>query len=258
MDEHHIHGTAPSWFERAREAALEVVAPTRCAGCERPGELICPECLASMTLIDPVHACTRCGAPFGSVLCTECTGATGGASRHMDAEDAGRCLAATVYEGVVPRIIRAYKDGGERRLAGPIAELMVDAAEHAETCAPERFGSLLSGADAVTFVPATAAAYARRGFDHMEAIARAVAEVSDKPLVDALVKYGHADQRSFGREERQLHSTGLYDVVTPVAGMRLVLLDDVITTGSTMRAARGALMEAGAYPVDALVLARVW
>ena len=70
---------ADSLLGRLREAALEVLSPTRCAGCERPGALICEACLSRIEVIDPVHACTRCGAPFGDMLCTECgTGRRGG------------------------------------------------------------------------------------------------------------------------------------------------------------------------------------
>lgn len=264
-----------SWTHWLREAALEVIAPTRCAGCERPGVLICDDCLARMIPIDPVHACTRCGAPFGDLLCTECAGhegdeSTGEGLRQTPAADcieasqapsreaAGRCLAATVFEGPIPRIIRAYKDAGERRLAQPIAELMLDAAEHAEAAAPERYGGLLSAADAVTFVPVTAAAFARRGFDHMELIATAFARMAGLPVVDALVKHGHSDQRALGRAARQAYAQGVYEVVEPVAGKRLLLLDDVITTGATTRAVRAALLDAGTAAVDVLALARVW
>ena len=262
-----------SFMGRLREAALEVLSPTRCAGCERPGELICKECLARIQVIDPVHACLRCGAPFGDLLCTEC-----GAGADEDAAQRGagaeratpgrsgshldgaldRCLAATVFADPVPRIIRTYKDAGERRLGALIAELMFDAAEHAEQVAPERYGGLLGHVDAVTFVPVTATAFSARGFDHMEDVARRFCELAGLPLVDALVKHGSADQRELGRAERQERSRDVYEVVEPVAGMRLLLLDDVITTGATMRAAASALHAAGAAHVDALAFARVW
>ena len=113
----------------------------------------------------PRHSCTRCGAPFGDLLCTECS--VEGTSSAM-AEALDRCLACAVYAHPLPRIIKAYKDAGERRLAPYLAELLYDTALHAQVVAPERLGGVLSGADAVVFVPATAAAFRRRGFDHME------------------------------------------------------------------------------------------
>lgn len=262
-----------SLMGRLREAALEVLSPTRCAGCERPGELICEDCLARIQVIDPVHACLRCGAPFGDLLCTECGAGTdedaaqpgagaeraisGRSSSHLDGA-LNRCLAVTVFADPVPRIIRTYKDAGERRLGALIAELMFDAAQHAEQVAPERYGGLLGHVDAVTFVPVTAAAFSTRGFDHMEDVARRFCELAGLPLVDALVKHGSADQRELGRVERQERSRDVYEVVEPVAGMRLLLLDDVITTGATIRAAASALHAAGAAHVDALAFARVW
>ncbi len=208
--------------------------------------------------IDPVRACVRCGAPFGDLLCTEC-----GAHASRQATDevsapAGRCLAATVFDDPVPRIIRAYKDAGERRLAPLIAELMLDAAEHAEAAASQRYGGMLAHADAIVFVPATAAAFARRGFDHMEAIARELSQRSGVRMLDALCKHGCSDQRALGRTERAQRARGAYEVMEPVRAMRLVLVDDVITTGATVRAAADALRAAGAARVDVLAFARVW
>ena len=271
-----MHKGAP--LGALREAALEVLSPTRCAGCERPGALICDDCLYQLTLIDPLHACLRCGAPFGDLLCTECdrAGATAGqASRVVgsttptplapggkvpaDPQRAlGRVLAAAVFAEPLPRIIRAYKDGGERRLAPLIAQMLYDTALHAEETAPGRYGGILSDADAVTFVPVTAAAFARRGFDHMEAVARPFAELAGKPLADALAKHGRADQRALGRAARAESAQGVYEVVADVRGMRLLVLDDVITTGATLSAVAEALAASGAARVEALALARVW
>lgn len=264
-----------------------------------------------MVLIDPRLSCTRCGAPFGSMLCTECrcgegdapardespataqldrdasgTGAlssaltpasAGSPSQRRDATPAvtpvpapapapaealppalDRCLAAAVFDGPPARIIRAYKDAGERRLAPVIAEMLLDAALHAEQTVPERYGGILSEADGVAFVPATAEAYRRRGFDHMEAVARPFAALAGIPLVDALAKRGRIDQRALDRADRMARSRGVYEVVEDVRGRRLLLLDDVITTGATLSAAVAALKRAGAARVEGLALARVW
>ena len=234
---------------RLAEAALEIISPTRCAACERPGHLICPACRDEMRLIDPALSCPRCGAPFGSVVCTECAGVP----TELD-----RCLAAAVFDGPPARIVRAYKDAGERRLAGEIARLMLDAAVRAQRDAPERYAGLLVRCDAVTFVPATAAAYRRRGFDHMELIARRFCALSGIPLLDALAKHGIADQRELGRAARLAGAAGAYEVVAPVRGKRILLIDDVVTTGATMSAAAAALKGSGAAWVDGLALARVW
>ncbi len=250
----------PVWrpfAERALDTVLEALSPTRCVGCERAGVLICDDCLARLRLIDPRESCTRCGAPFGRLLCTECAG-DGEDEVQAMADALDGCLACAVYEQPLPRIIKGYKDGGERRLAPIIAELLFDTACHAASTAPDRYGGILAETDAVVFVPATAAAFRRRGFDHMEAVARPFCEIAGLPLCDALAKGGSLDQRSLGREERRARSSGLYHTVEDVAGMRLLLLDDVITTGATMAAAARELKRAGAASVRALALARVW
>ena len=167
--------------ERATYEALEALSPTRCAGCERSGALICQDCLASLVLIDPCHSCIRCGAPFGDLLCTECS--VEGTSSAM-AEALDRCLACAVYAHPLPRIIKAYKDAGERRLAPYLAELLYDTVLHARW-QPPMLRRCAVRRDAVVFVPATAAAFRRRGFDHMEAIARSFCDLSGVSLLDA-------------------------------------------------------------------------
>lgn len=234
---------------RLREAALETLSPTRCAACERPGALLCEQCRNAMVRIDPELACPRCGAPFGSMLCTECRG---------EETDLDRCLAAAVFDGVPARMVRAYKDGGERRLAVVIAGLLVDAARDAEEAPSGTYAGLLSATDAVIFVPATTEAFHRRGFDHMEAVARAFCKHTEMPLLDALAKHGRADQRNTGRTGRRAQARDAYEVVADVEGQQLLLLDDVITTGATISAAATALKRAGAEHIDALALARVW
>lgn len=181
-----------------------------------------------MQPIDPARSCLHCGAPFGAMVCTECVGAK---------TDLDRCLAAAVFDGPVGRIVRAYKDGGERRLAAEIARIMLGAAVRAQREAPGDMEGCSSARTRWVFVPATASAFRRRGFDHMELIARHLSGRSDIPLLDALVKHGSSDQRELGRADRLAEALGAYEVVLSVRGKRILLIDDVITTGATMSAA---------------------
>lgn len=194
-----------------------------------------------------LHALRR--PPFGDLLCTECRGMP----IALD-----HCLAATVFAGPPASMIRAFKDGGEMRLVDVLADLLTGALLDAERSASERFGHPLLCADAVTFVPATAEAFRRRGFDHMEMICSGVSDRVGLPMVDVLVKHGCSDQRGAGREERARLSRGVYEVVGSVRGLKVLVLDDVITTGATLNAVAAALRGAGAARVDGAAVARVW
>lgn len=240
-------------WERARDVALELLSPTRCVACERPGSLVCDACSARIKTIDPVFACLRCGAPFGSLLCTECQ-----SESSQDDRGANNCLAACVFEGVPARIVRAYKDGGERRLAAWIARALFAAACRAQEAVPKRMDAFALDVDAVVFVPATPAAYRRRGFDHMEAVACEFADLIGIPVLDALAKQDAYDQRKLDRGGRLANAEDAYSVVESVAGMRLLLIDDVITTGATMSSCAEVLKRAGAVKIDCLAFARVW
>ena len=66
------------------------------------------------------------------------------------------------------------------------------------------------------------------------------------------------DQRELGQAERAANLAGTVEVADDVSGMRLLLLDDVVTTGSTIREASRALLARGACPPTACALARVW
>lgn len=240
---------ADGWKPHVLDVLGEILSPTRCVCCERPGALLCDRCAGELIRIDPATACTRCGAPFGDLLCTECRGMP----IALD-----HCLAATVFAGPPASMIRAFKDGGEMRLVEVLADLLAGALLDAERSASERFGHPLLCADAVTFVPATAEAFRRRGFDHMEMICSGVSDRVGLPMVDVLAKHGRSDQRGAGREERARLSRGVYEVVGSVRGLRVLVVDDVITTGATLNAVAAALRGAGAARVDGAAVARVW
>lgn len=230
------------------ESLLEFVAPTRCIVCDRPGEVLCQDCIEQIECIDPKTNCLACGAPFGRVVCSEC----------YDMEfKTDICLVATVFEEPIPRIIKGYKDLYERRLGDIIADMLVDTFEYALFCDKEEYEALVH--DVVVYVPDTARAFRRRGFDHMEYVARRFCERTHMLLLDALVKHKAQDQRLLSREERLDAKTyAQYEVVQDVSGKSILLLDDVVTTGATMNKAAFALKRAGAVRVDVLALARVY
>lgn len=260
---HALHGDGMrAVARRLADGAAEALWPTRCLGCDRPGTLLCPDCAAALPAIDQAHACPCCGAPFGSLVCTECTDCLErddeegcGKGPHLLEPLDGACCYG-VHTWPLDRIVRGYKDAGERRAAALLAQMIV-AALRARGWGDGR-GGLWSGCDVVSFVPCTPQAFARRGFDHMEEVARISARELGLPLKDALARYAPHDQRGLGRHGRAENAQASLVPVLPVEGARVLLLDDVLTTGATLAAAAGALRAAGATSVVAATAARAW
>ena len=192
--------------------------------------------------------------PFGWVSCTEC-----GASRG-ELWETRACVCALPLESVGRSLVLSYKDAGERRLAPVLAAAMAVALDEASAW-PAADGAArfdASELDAVCFVPATPAAYARRGFDHMEGVSRSLSGMLGLPLADVLARPEARDQRRLGREERLANAVSSTRVVGDVTGCSLLLVDDVVTTGASVRACARDLLAHGAESVTACALARTW
>jgi predicted amidophosphoribosyltransferase len=223
---------------RLLEDLAELLFPTRCSGCELPGAVLCDACREALPRIDRTGACLRCGAPFGYLTCTEC---------WNRAWSFSAALALGEFERPLSRAVVLHKDAGERRLAAVLGALL------AEQIAAEWPG----WAEAVAFVPATRAALRRRGFDHGRAIADTIATELGIPLAAILARSEARDQRALGRMARAANAAGTFSVTGEVVE-RIVLTDDVFTTGATLDAASISLIDAGTREVRVAAVARTW
>lgn len=200
---------------RAVAAAIALLLPIACAGCEIPG----------------VGLCTRCRASLEPRVVT------------VDL-DGLAVHAALRYEGAAARVIRAYKEDGRtdvrRRLAASLGSALTAAA------AGER--DLLA-----VPVPGGSARARRRGYRIVEDLLRCARVRPDRMLVWARRA---ADQRELAREERFANLRGAFSARGIAPGARVVIVDDVATTGATLAEARRALTSAGAIVVGAAVVAR--
>lgn len=231
------------------EGFQELAWPTRCVGCDRGGELLCDECRGALPWIAQRWSCSNCGAPFGYMTCTECD----------EPWEMRAVVCALRFDGISSQMVSCLKDAHELRLAGVNAAAMVTALDEASSWdAPDgrpRFDP--DRLDALCFVPATAQAFARRGFDHMELVARELSRFTGIPVADVLVRDSCRDQRELGREARARNLAGTVSVIDDVSGLDLLLADDVITTGASMREAARALLARGARSVTGCALCRV-
>jgi len=236
-------------------AALELVYPTRCVGCETGGVLLCDNCLERLPFIDPASACPRCGAPYGRLICTECHTRDGLQDYAFAA-----AFCALEFRDTAARLVVAYKDQSERRLAALLARLLAAAL-------PLEWRLW---ANCLAWIPADSRALRRRGFDHMALIGQSLAEQLGLPGVCPLVKLTAADQRKLSRTERFANMATAFALDEPGAAQlasyaqangaaaNLLLIDDVFTTGATLSAAAALLQNHGLAQVRVATLARVW
>lgn len=228
----------------AAEVVAETLWPTRCALCDGLGKVLCERCEAGLTYVDWWRACRRCGSPFGHVQCDLCNPIALERLRRDDLPFAG-CSSAVMFDESAGCIVRAFKDQGEQRLSAFMASAM------ARALPPYwRF-------DAITYVPATHAAFRRRGFDHMELVARALSDSIGCPYANILARPLAQDQRSLSGKQRIENLAGRFSTLDCAIPQRALLVDDVFTTGATLCAATDALLAAGCEEVFCLTFARV-
>ncbi len=199
-------------------------------------------------LEDPV--CDGCGAAFeydggdfASDRCAACLAAPYKFSRAR---------AACVYDDASRGLILKYKHGDQQQFAGLFAHWLGRAA------AP-----LIAGVDAIAPVPLHPVRLLARRFNQAAEIARPLARAARRDyLPDALIRI-RATQTQGGRSARgrKLNVKAAFAVTDTgalrVRGRRILLVDDVLTTGATAEACAGVLLQAGARAVDLAVIARV-
>ena len=212
--------------------------PQHCVGCERrASDLLCRACFEALPEVGrPV--CGRCGMPtaFETFVCERCKGA------DLGFEGARAPLR---YEGVGKKIVHVLKYRGDTRVVERLA-------------APLMVGALDGGHrfDAVVPVPLHRSRLRRRGFNQAELLARGVAQRINAPVSDTLqVVRRTRDQVDLSAIERRENVAGAFSARGRIRG-RILLIDDVFTTGATMSSCAEALLRAGAGEVHALSLCR--
>lgn len=229
---------------------LDAALPPLCPACRdpvaEPGAL-CASCWAKLSFIAPPY-CERLGIPFAydpgpGILSMEAI---------ADPPAYQRARAAVRYDEVARRLVHALKFGDRLDLAPTLGRWMALAGE-----------ALLAEAHGLVPVPLHWRRLWARRFNQSAALAKVVSRQSGIPVVHAALGRVKATTQQIGltRPERTVNVQGAFRVAersrADVAGRRLVLVDDVLTTGATIDACARALLRAGAARVDVLVFARV-
>jgi ComF family protein len=180
--------------------------------------------------------CDRCALPLAGETCRAC-------ERH--APRFVRAVAAGAYTGVVREAVHALKYRGQRAAAHPLAERVASSPHFP------------AGDWLVVPVPLTAKRKRERGFNQAALLGRAIARLRKLPYADALARTVETTpQHGLSREARQHNLAGAFACRKPVAGRRVLLVDDVLTTGATVDAAADVLLAAGAVEVAIAIVGR--
>jgi ComF family protein len=186
--------------------------------------------------------CAGCGVE-GRALCGGCAPGLTSRTRSVEIPGVAPVTAALDYDGVARAVLLALKEQGRSGLATPLAAPFAAAVT----------GSLARTPDAVVAaVPSSRAARRRRGFEPVRLLASR-AGIRLAPLF--LPARPHAVQKGLGVAERARNLEGVFQLARPVGGIRVLLLDDVVTSGATLAAAAACLRAGGAEVVGAAVLA---
>ena len=247
---------------------LDVMLPPTCPCCRAivsPPGGVCPECWEKITFISAPDTsssgCSVCGHPFeysaelpgnetgnkNSVICGSCA---------RDEPPFGRARAAFIYDDISRKMVLAFKHSDQTQWAGLFATML------------ERAGrELINDCDLIIPVPLSRAKLFSRRYNQSAEMARQLAKRSGKPFAPGILSRIPArgakkpTQARLSRRARFENVRGVFKVLpksAPNIEERSVLLvDDVLTTGATVRSATRALLAGGAKNVDVLTLAMV-
>ncbi len=197
--------------------------------------------------------CSRCQAdlPWSGLCCPQCSepvlseGRCGRCQKQPPAFDYSSCT--FLYSHPVSHWVQHCKDKGDIRFAGHFARLMLQDPP-----------LLTTAPDALVMIPATPGRLLKRGFNLSQLLAMQLSRGLGIPLYqDALNKQQPSEQRHLSGNERRRTDTGLRAGIRDLSGQHLLIIDDVMTTGSTLNQAAKLLRQQGAETVGGWCFSRV-
>ena len=236
-------------FRAACRVAVDVALPQLCAACREPVSApgLCATCWSKLSFIAPPF-CERLGIPFvydpgPGILSMEAI---------ADPPAYHRARAAVRFDEISQTLVHGLKYGDRLDLAPTMGNWMANAGRE-----------LLTGANAITPVPLHWRRQWMRRFNQAALLSEVIAKACGVPVVHGALRRIKATPQQVGltQSERATNVQGAFRVApsekAAVTGRRIVLVDDVLTTGATVDACARALLRAGATQVDVLVFARV-
>jgi competence protein ComFC len=228
---------------------LELFYPSNCLGCGQPqdsGTLLCDRCKATAPRIEPPF-CRCCSRPFEGVIdgefsCPNCE----------DRALAFDCVVSAYQaKGVLRDLIHRFKYAGHFHLRRVLTEFLLDAMQDSRLQA--------TPVDCLVPVPLHPTRLRERGFNQADALAESLSRHARVPVLHCIERRLYTStQTRFDRTERMRNLRNAFALrkYSEVHGKHLLLLDDVLTTGSTLHECALVLRAAGAESVRAVTVAR--
>lgn len=215
------------------EALLQRVAPHPCLGCGKIGAPLCDNCKNNITS-EPFLGCILCGNRAPEGICAQ--------------HDVTICKAWVVGERVtvLKRVIDAYKFEYVKAAAGSLVDLL------------DEVLPLLPTNTVIVPIPTATSHVRQRGYDHLEVLARLLGQRREWPVVHLLERSSTKTQHKLNKTERKREAELAFHInksLTVNADTPLLILDDIITTGSTISSAGQVLANAGAKTIFVAALA---
>ena len=226
----------------AASTVVDLLFPKRCVGCDAEGDFICQSCLEDLPRLEPPY-CFLCARP-GSLklgLCPHC--------RDRPLEIAG-IRSPYRMEGAIREAVHALKYRNVRALAPTLGQLLADFME-----------AVSMPADIIVPVPLHPKRERSRGYNQSLLLAKEVSGWSGVPLAAGALRrerWAVSQASSHDEDQRWANVQGAFRAEPDdmVRGKRVVVIDDVCTTGATLEACSIALKQAGATSVWGLTLAK--
>ena len=236
----------PNLLRDIVETGIVFLYPVKCRVCEAflgitSVPYICADCWHDIQFVEPPW-CDICGTPDVSGLCDACA---------TDPPRYGKLRSIAFYQTTLQQAIHLFKFE-KKKIFAPHLMHLIKAHIPIDCC--------IADYDFILPVPIHKKRLRERGFNQATLLAKGIAQAEGVPvLTDTLVRHRHTvAQSSLGVEARQHNIIGAFEIPNPevIRDKRLLIVDDVFTTGATIREAVNELWKADPAEVDVLTLAR--
>ncbi len=245
-----------SMIEYITEGILNFVFPLDCKICKKPireskGYSICEDCFKTIELIEQPY-CIKCGKPLiptdffkqnREIFCLDC---------KIKKYSFEFSRSTAIYDKALKKCIHLFKYYGEKKLAKPLGKLMVDYLL--------KNGEFENKLDLIIPVPLHKNDLKKRGFNQSVLLGKVIGDYFSIPVKESVLvkKKLTSFQINLSKKEREKNILGAFSVEKPeeIKGKNILILDDVLTTGSTVEECAKELMKARAKNIFVLTLAQ--